>query len=63
MAKGPSGRIVIEVDPDLKQRLHARLALQGSTLKDWFVECARDFVGDFGLEEAANHQSAVEEEG
>jgi len=46
-----SGRIVIEIDPDLKQRLHALLALQGTTLKDWFVEKAAAYVGDFGLDE------------
>lgn len=63
MAKGSSGRIVIEIDPDLKQRLHALLALQGTTLKDWFVEKAAAYVGDFGLDEpkADREQAQIEE--
>jgi hypothetical protein len=52
MAKGNSGRIVIEVNPEMKNRLHALLALKGITLKDWFVDCATDFVGEFGREYA-----------
>jgi DNA (cytosine-5)-methyltransferase 1 len=35
-----SGRVVIELDPALKRRLHASLALSGLTLKDWFVRSA-----------------------
>ena len=38
MAKGDSGRIVIEVDPDLKRRLYSALALESLTLKDWFIK-------------------------
>ncbi len=38
MSKGPSGRIVIEIDPATKQRMHAALALQGRTVKSWFLE-------------------------
>jgi hypothetical protein len=37
MARGTSGRVVIEIDPNKKQRLHAALALDGQTLKGWFV--------------------------
>jgi hypothetical protein len=40
MARGMSGRIVIEVEPELKRRLYAVLAMSGSTLKDWFVASA-----------------------
>lgn len=40
MSRGISGRIVIEVDPELKRRLYAVLAMSGSTLKDWFVASA-----------------------
>jgi len=40
MAKGDSGRIVIEVDPALKRRLYSELASDGSTLKAWFVDTA-----------------------
>ncbi len=40
MSRGNSGRIVLEVDPDLKRRLHAAVAGEGRSLKDWFVEQA-----------------------
>jgi len=48
MARGDSGRIVIEVDPEMKRRLYAALALSGSTLKGWFVKKASDFCSDAG---------------
>lgn len=38
MARGSSGRLVFEVDPAMKRRLHARLAEEGRTGKDWLVE-------------------------
>jgi len=44
MPRGKSGRIVVEVEPDLKGRLHATLALDGLTVKEWFVERAKDYV-------------------
>lgn len=37
MPRGPSGRLVIEIDPALKRRLHSALVADGITLKDWFV--------------------------
>ena len=37
MSIGPSGRIVIEIDPVRKREVYAHLALRGVTLKDWFV--------------------------
>lgn len=40
MARGASGRIVIEAGSDLKKRLYSVLAAQGLTLKDWFVQAA-----------------------
>ncbi len=39
---GSSGRIVIDVSPDLKRRLYSSLALSGSTLKDWFLQAAEN---------------------
>jgi hypothetical protein len=41
MAKGTSGRIVIDVDPAFKDAVYLALAGRGSTLKDWFIEQAR----------------------
>jgi hypothetical protein len=43
MAKGDSGRIVIEIAPELKRELYAALALSGSTLKDWFIRNAEAY--------------------
>jgi len=46
MARGESGRIVIEIEPETKKRLYASLALSGSTLKDWFLKVAVDYCQD-----------------
>lgn len=44
MAIGESGRVVIEMEPELKRRLHAALALEQLTMKDWFTQQAQLFV-------------------
>jgi hypothetical protein len=44
--RGASGRIVIEIEPELKRELYAALSLSGSTLKDWFLQCAQQYCGD-----------------
>jgi len=49
MPIGSSGRIVIEVEPELKQALHQALRLQGTNLKEWFVHQAQTLL-------AAQHQ-------
>ncbi len=46
MAKGESGRIVVDVDPNLKRRLYSALAMEDSTLKAWFIENAERFLSD-----------------
>jgi hypothetical protein len=46
MAVGESGRIVIDVDPEVKRRLYSALALSGSTLKDWFLKNALNFCDE-----------------
>lgn len=46
MAHGESGRIVIEIEPELKRRLYAALALSGSTLKAWFLRAASKYCED-----------------
>jgi hypothetical protein len=43
MARGPSGRLVIEVDPHLKRDLHSALAADGTSLKHWFLSCVREY--------------------
>ena len=44
MAKGDSGRVVLEIDPDLKRKLYAVLALEQKTLKEWFTESSSSYV-------------------
>ena len=46
MAKGDSGRLVIEIDPNLKRELYATLDQEGLTLKGWFVRRANEYVAD-----------------
>lgn len=46
MSRGKSGRIVIEVEPEAKQRLYSALALSGSTLKDWFLKAAKEYCAE-----------------
>lgn len=38
MARGESGRIVLEIDPSQKNELYLALARDGLTLKDWFLQ-------------------------
>lgn len=40
MARGKSGKVVIEIDPALKHQLYSVLATKNQTLKDWFLEAA-----------------------
>lgn len=44
MPIGSSGRIVIEVEPDLKRALYKALKQNGSSLKDWFVDQAENYL-------------------
>jgi len=44
MSIGNSGRVVVEVDPDLKKALHATLMRDGLTLKEWFVKSAETYL-------------------
>ena len=48
MSIGTSGRIVIEVDPELKQELHTTLRSEGTNLKAWFLEQAGCFLAEKG---------------
>lgn len=38
MAIGESGRIVLEIEPELKKKFYACLALEQITLKEWFIK-------------------------
>jgi hypothetical protein len=44
MAIGQSGRLVIEVDPEFKKELYANLERDRLTLRDWFLQRAREYI-------------------
>lgn len=46
MARGESGRIVLEVDPSEKDELYSALKQEGLTLKDWFLRQASQYLRD-----------------
>ncbi len=46
MPKGESGRVVVEIDPDLKRHLYSALAIDNSTLKEWFIRAAKEYVAE-----------------
>ena len=48
MAVGPSGRIVIEVDPELKRELYSCLSIDQLSLRQWFLESARQYLATRG---------------
>lgn len=61
MPRGTSGRIVIEVEPELKDQLYSVLESQGKTLKDWFLEQAAEYLYEgtqlrFRFDETASAQ-------
>lgn len=44
MSIGNSGRIVIEVEPEIKRQLYSALAREGKTLKEWFLLHADQYL-------------------
>lgn len=44
MARGKSGRVVLEIDPDLKRKIYATLESKQETMKEWFVKEAENLV-------------------
>jgi hypothetical protein len=48
MARGESGRIVLEIDPFEKKELYTALTKDGMTLKDWFLRRATDYLRERG---------------
>lgn len=51
MARGPSAKIVIEAGATLKSELYAALAVEGMTLKQWFIREATRFIAAAGQPE------------
>ncbi len=46
MARGESGRIVLEIDPSQKDELYTALIKDGLTLKEWFLQQASHYLRD-----------------
>lgn len=46
MARGKSGRIVLEVDPSLKRELYLALEHEQQTLKEWFMVHVQQFLSE-----------------
>jgi len=44
MAVGPSGRIVVEIDPELKRELYGCLSADGLSLREWFLDMAQQYL-------------------
>ncbi len=44
MARGESGRIVLEIDPSKKEELYNAVIKDGMTLKDWFLRKATEYL-------------------
>jgi len=56
MSIGNSGRIVIEVKPEVKRKLYSALTSEGISLKEWFLRNAVQY-----LENCDRHPSIPEE--
>lgn len=44
MARGDSGRIVLEIPPEKKRRLYALLDEEDLTLKEWFLARMEEYI-------------------
>lgn len=49
MARGESGRVVVEVEPDLKSALYVALAADNTTLRAWFIREAGRYIERMGV--------------
>lgn len=48
MSIGNSGRVVIEIGPELKRELHAVLKKEGTNLKTWFLKNVDQLLANKG---------------
>ncbi len=56
MAQGNSGRIVIDIDPQLKSQIYEALHQRGSNMREWFLTSAsRELLDELPTSSAANH--------
>ena len=62
MSVGNSGRIVIEIEPELKKELYENLKKDGLNLKEWFLNQANSYlVNDEQLDLPLQLDSKVKE--
>ncbi len=45
MPRSDGPRLVVELDRDLKRRFHSRIALDGTTVKDWVTVRIESYLG------------------
>ena len=60
MAKGNSGRLVIEIDPLMKQELYAALGQKGLNMKEWFLMNAKVYLRKNNLNSAPQIKASKE---
>jgi len=61
MARGESGRIVLEIDPAEKHDLYDALTRDGMTLKDWFLRRAEEYLRERGQGQIFGAEAFAEE--
>ncbi len=44
--RSDSGRLVIEIDPEIKKELYVALAKKQLTLREWFLNRVQEFLSD-----------------
>lgn len=62
MARGDSGRIVLEINPSQKEELYSALTKDGLTLKDWFLQQASLYLKDHSQPSLFSHSVVAEEQ-
>lgn len=62
MARGKSGRIVLEIDPEMKRKLYLTLEQNQKTMKEWFVKEANDLIYNITEKEISNNRNANKSE-
>ncbi len=65
MSIGSSGRVVLEIDPDLKKELYSSLALDGVNMKQWFLIKADEYLSNrdqLSLELVDNKAKGIKDE-
>ena len=60
MARGNSGRLVIEIDPLMKQELYAALGQKGLNMKEWFLMNAKVYLRKNNLNSAPQIKASKE---